>query len=558
MSTTLPERMQKGEASSNGSGKSRMGNLLHPAKRRKAYVALAAVGLVVALVLIGSAVMEGVTSSQRPLVLYPVARSELPITVTERGNLESQQKTEIVCEVENIGYERGGGSNGTQILFIVPNGKSVKEGDMLVELDSAPLRERLDNQEIQTEQARAEQIQAKAKHENQIDQNETTLREAQLQVELAKLELKMYEDGEDGTFQIALQELDLKIEEAKNQIVEAQAAMAMQTTDRTGIEQLYKLGYRGKGDLDQAVYKYLQAEDSLVRATNTLANAMSNRRKLQEYEYPMQKLTLEGKLNTAERALVQVKRDNDSLLAQALAARNAANETLEKEAEKLEKYQAQLVKCKIYAPHDGMVVYADESNRRWANTVIGEGAFVRERQKILTLPDLSRMQVKTAVHESVLDQVEQDMDVTVQIDAFPDRTYKGSVKSVAVLPDQGGWLSSDIKVYETIVTIDEEVEQLKPGMTAVAEIHVDHLKDVLKVPVQAIVQVGDENWCYVDRGGNVERRPVSLGRTNDKFVEISDGLTEGESVVLNPMDVMDHSEDTPSKPSPTADGVAQL
>lgn len=556
MSTTLSKRAEKRELAPNGSAVDGTDRRV-AVKRRKAYAVFAGIGLIAALGLIGTAVMEGMGSSSQPLVRYTVARSDLPITVTERGNLESQQKTEIVCEVENIGYDRGGNS-GTQIIFIVPNGKSVKKGDLLVELDSAPLREILDNQVIATEQARAEQIQAKAKFENQNDQNRTTLDEAALQVELAKLELKMYDDDEDGTFKIALQELELKVEEAKNQIVEAKAAMAMQTTDRTGIEQLYKLGYRGKGDLDQAVYKYLQAEDSLVRATNTLANAMSNVRKLKDYEHPMQKLTLEGKLNTANRALVQVQRDNESLLAQAEAAMIAANQTSEKEKEKLEKYQAQLEKCKIYAPHDGMVVYADESNRRWANTVIAEGAFVRERQKILTLPDLSRMQVKTAVHESVLDQVEPDMAVTVQIDAFPDRTYKGTVKSVAVLPDQGGWLSSDIKVYETIVIINEQVEQLKPGMTAVAEIHVDHLKDILKVPVQAIVQVGDENWCYVDTGGGVERRPVTLGRTNDKFVEIPKGLTEGDRVVLNPMDVVDHTEEASKKPSPTAEGVAQL
>ena len=44
---------------------------------------------------------------------------------------------------------------------------------------------------------------------------------------------------------------------------------------------------------------------------------------------------------------------------------------------------------------------------------------------------------------------------------------------MAVLPDPGGWLSSDTKVYKTVVTIDEEVDQIKPGMTAVVEIHID-------------------------------------------------------------------------------------
>jgi HlyD family secretion protein len=113
------------------------------------------------------------------------------------------------------------------------------------------------------------------------------------------------------------------------------------------------------------------------------------------------------------------------------------------------------------------------------------------------------------------------------------------VQSVAVLPDQGGWFSSDTKVYPTVVTIDEDVEQLKPGMTAVVEIHVDHLQDIVAIPIQAVVQVEDETWCYVDAGGKPERRCIQVGKTNDKFVEIQGGIRTGERVVLNPSAIMD-------------------
>ena len=100
-------------------------------------------------------------------------------------------------------------------------------------------------------------------------------------------------------------------------------------------------------------------------------------------------------------------------------------------------------------------------------------------------------------------------------------------------------MSSDTKVYATIITIDEEVQQLKPGMTAVVDIHVDHLRDIVAVPIQAILQVKDETWCYVHSQGVSERRFVDLGRTNDKFVEIKSGLRVGERVVLNPNAITD-------------------
>ena len=486
--------------------------------------------------------MEDISSQDQPLIFYTATKGDLPITYTERGNLESQVQTTIRCEVESLGYDRNSGSSGTQIIFIVPNGKAVEKGELLVELDAAPLTEKMNDQVIIYERANAEAIQAEAKYKNQQTQNVTRQAEAELVVELAKLNLGMYGDEKDGTFKITLQELDLKIQEAQSQLNQSKAAQLLQEREREGMETLYALGYRGRGDLDQARYKLLQAEDQFEKAKNSLDNAISARRKLVQYENEMRIKELNGALATAQRGLDQVKIDNESLLAQALAAKTAAERALTTEMEKLERYKMLLTKCKIVAPHQGMAVYAMEEDRRSSSSGIAEGAFVRERQRILTLPDLSKMQVKTSVHESILDQVRAGLPVTIKIDAFADRTYRGTVQSVAVLPKQADWMSSDIKVYETIVTIDEAVDQLKPGMTAVVEIHIDRLHDVLSTPVQAVVQVGKESWCYVAKGNSAERRNVKVGKTNDKFVQIVEGLTHGDRVVLNPMSIMDESQ----------------
>lgn len=470
-------------------------------------------------------------------VLYTVQRGELPIVVTESGDLESQKKTKIVCEVESVSFERSS-SSGTQILSIVPDGTFVKENDLLVELDSAPLEERVDTQTLATEKASLEQVQASVKYDNQITQNETLLEEAKLQVELADLALKQFEDESGGTFQLSLQDTELAIQQA-------QAERLIAATDLRGFEELYKLGYKSKGDLAGAQLKSLGADRKLARE-------ISDRKMKVEYEYIKTNLELKGAAATAKRSLIQVERDNKAQLQQALAARDAATRSLKKEQERLKKYKAQLDKCKIYAPHNGMVTYAMEN--RWSTTSnISEGAIVRQRQELINLPDLSRMQVKTSVHETVQDQITPGMAVTVKVEAAGNKTFRGTVKSVGVLPERGNYFNSDIKVYTTIVTIDEEVDLLKPGMTAVADIHVDLLKDVITVPVQAIVQIGDESWCYVNAGSNVERRPVEVGQSNDKFVEIKSGLTVDEQIVLNTGAIMDESSDSASKASGNGD-----
>ena len=488
--------------------------------RQGAVVLLLLVGVAVAGVFAWSMASD-VQGTDAKLVFYTVKEGDLPITVTENGNLRSQKTTELRCEVENIGSQR----EGTAILSIVENGETVEKGSLLVELDAALIQDRLDEQELVTERARSSAIQANVKFENQQTQNETTLAEAELQVELAKLAVEQYEDAEGGTFQLDLQKIDLEIQKAE-------ATRLIASTELSGIEKLKKLGYRSKGDLDQARLKSLQADTSV-------ANSVASRKELVKYTYRKQKKTLEGAVASAERMLTQVKRDNSALLLQAEASKNEADRTLAKEEEKLAKYGTQLAKCKIYAPHSGMATYAIERDRR---SYISEGAKVRERQRIITLPDLTAMEVKTGVHESVLDWINEGMPATVTVDAFPDKTYKGSVKSVAVLADPGEWHSSDVKVYSVIVTIDEPVTRLRPGMSTVVDIHVERVKDVLSVPVQAIIQEKDENWCYVDGGEGVELRKVTVGKTNDKFVEIREGLAQADRVVLNPMSLMDDSQ----------------
>lgn len=503
------------------------------------------------------------------LAFQRVVRSEMPIVLTEPGTLESQQQTIIRCELESMGsggsggprggfggggggfggggggggFRGGGGGGGgfgggdtrPQIIGIVPNGKSVVKGELLMELDAAPIQERLNAQVVNFEYVNAEAIQAVAKYENQKTQNLTFEAEALLKRDLAELNLRMYGDDQGGTYKLTLQELELKIQEARSMTAQSQASVQLQKREREGMQQLYDLGYRGLGDLDQSRYKLLQAEDSFEKAQNSLDNAVSARRKLVQYEKEMMLKTLQGGFATAERSLDQVQVDNASLLSQAEAVKNAAEAALKKEQEKLDRYRLMLAKCKIVAPHDGMVVYATDNGE----PQVGEGFYVYERQQLFTLPNLTAMQVKTSVHESVLLDMQAGLPATISVDAFSGRTFRGSVKIVSMIPRQSNWLTSDIKIYETIVTIDEPVDQLKPGMTAVVEIELEPLRNVLTVPVQAVVVIGQESWCYVDAENGVERRNVRLGRTNSDFIHVVDGLNEAEMVVVNPLAVMD-------------------
>ena len=74
-----------------------------------------------------------------------------------------------------------------------------------------------------------------------------------------------------------------------------------------------------------------------------------------------------------------------------------------------------------------------------------------------------------------------------------------------------------MQVYPTIVTLNEGelIEGIRPGMSAVVDIHVERIEDVLTVPVPAVAQIGEENWMYVESAGGVDKVRVTLGKTNE-------------------------------------------
>jgi RND family efflux transporter MFP subunit len=163
---------------------------------------------------------------------------------------------------------------------------------------------------------------------------------------------------------------------------------------------------------------------------------------------------------------------------------------------------------------------------------IREGATVRERQAIITIPDMSRMSVKVKIHESYIKKIKKGQKARITVDAYPDKVLTGEVTKVGVLPDsQNRWMNPDMKVYLTTITLDSTQDWVKPGMSAKVEILVNKIENCVYVPVQAVSPDGEKQVCYV-AGLKTVRREVQIGDFNDEFIEVKNGLAEGERVLL--------------------------
>jgi RND family efflux transporter MFP subunit len=469
--------------------------------------------------LLGTSVQAGLG-----LVLHEVKSQDLDIVVVERGSLESGKNVDLVCEVE----ARTAQSAATTILQIVKEGSHVTKGELLVELDSASLKDQITQQKIKVEQAKASLTKANTELEITRSQNESDIQAAQIAVELTEIDLRKYVEGDylqerrniDGEIVIAEEELN----------------RAKERFDYS--EKLSKKGYVSASEVEADRL-------SVTKSQNALNVAKEKLRVLDEYTKPRQVKDLENKLEEAKRKLDRVRNEATAKEAQSESGMLAQKLTTETEENTFKKLERQLDKCRLYAPTDGMVVYANDPGaamRGQPQVQIEEGASVRERQKIIRIPDLGSMQVNVKVHEAKVSHVRPGQSARVRVESLPDKTLPATVRTVATTADAQQWFSSGVQVYTVMVGVNESVEGLKPGMTAEVEIFADRLEDTIAVPVQAIVEREGQSYCYVlpPNADVPEIRRVKVGASNDKMAAIEeDGLKVGERVVQNLIAVID-------------------
>lgn len=179
----------------------------------------------------------------------------------------------------------------------------------------------------------------------------------------------------------------------------------------------------------------------------------------------------------------------------------------------------------IMAPEDGMVIYS----RTW-NGKKEPGARISAWDPIVAeLPDLTDMISKTYVNEVDISKVRVGQDVSIQVDAFPDRSYTGNVLKVANIGEE--LRGFDTKVFEIIVQVNEIDSILRPAMTTSNEIVTDVFQEVLFVPLEAL-QSDSLTFVYKENNGRLVKQEVVIGLSNSDHVMIDHGLEQGEMVYL--------------------------
>lgn len=496
---------------------------------------------------------------------FTVRRDNLSIIVTEGGSIRAHKSIQYKCQVE-----RRRDVSEVSILSIVPAGtyitqEDVDDGKVLVELDSSVLEDRLVQERMSLSSDQENVTSAREAYDIQIIDNESDIANSELDVRFALLELQKYlgaelaeeltEDvNEASNLSVHIAPFIEKISKDPNSltgtkswqdikdlqddIVLAEGNLKTAQDTYTGTLKLHDANYVSDLELDRdrltVINRQFQADSAKVSLDLFM-----------RYDFPKTAEDLLSKYIEARRQLQRTHAQCRSRLAQAKAKLSNTETRYKEQEEQVREFEQQIKYCTIKARAPGLVVYGagDTSDMFRAmrgrggvsSGIIAEGEVVTEGQAIISMPDTAAMVAEISVHETEVDKVRPGQPATIVMDAFPDRVLQGEVIEVAPLPDQQrGWMNPDLKVYQTLVKIDGTNDFLKSRMSCKVKILVRQLNDIVIVPIQVVSNRRGKKVCYVTTPQGPEERAVQTGAFNDTFVQIVNGLEEGDEVLLNP------------------------
>ncbi|MCX6561024.1 MAG: efflux RND transporter periplasmic adaptor subunit [Candidatus Aminicenantes bacterium] len=211
-----------------------------------------------------------------------------------------------------------------------------------------------------------------------------------------------------------------------------------------------------------------------------------------------------------------------------------------------------LSKTVFSAPIDGIIT----SLRVEEGEVAIIGTMNNPGTVLMTIADLSVMEVEVEVDETDVIGVKLGQTANVRVDAFPDRVFKGLVTEIgssALQKTAATASTQESRDFKVVVTL-EDPKQLKPGLSASADIIAAEKKDVLAVPISALVlrekkgadgvtikadkKTVEEEGLFIVDAGRAKFVPVVKGITGELEIEIKSGLKEGQEIIAGPYDAL--------------------
>lgn len=471
-----------------------------------------------------------------------VKRGNFRMSIRATGNLEPLIDVEVKSNVE-----------GEVVKLHVNDGDPVEAGEILVELDPKIYQEEQKQAEADVKAAEAQLMQAKLNIELKKERlnSDRTQREAAVKIAKANLETTKAESltrisSAETDIQatknlleqdkIALEQAKISLEQAKLTLAENETSLASTKvaldTAKSEFERnksLHEEELVSKKTLEDAEARHASADSQYKNATKRVESQKqaikSHNRNIERHKTGIktrqatlqyQELNLEHLKKTREKAEeesqirldnaktqlqeLELTIDNEKLLTEQSRVSSDAN--LLRRQSSLKNQEERLAWTVIKAPMSGTVTQLEIEEGEIVTS--GRSAF-SQSPPIMTIADLSKMVVKTFINEVDMERLEEGQAADIKIDAFQTKRFKGNVYEIS----QSGQQQDNIISFEVMIEVDDTSGDIRPGMSADVDIITYEEKDVLLIPIDAVIT--KNSATVTARVGNTS--PFKVGKS---------------------------------------------
>ena len=501
---------------------------VQPKKKKKKKTALIVVGIIVGVLvlIIGGCSylvnkgMKALSSLNQPTI-EDVEKQDLMNYISVSGVVESQNKVNITTTL-----------TGTAIKELnVDVGDYVKEGDVLCEFEDEDLQKEHDSLLKQIEGTDAYEAYQKRKLQKNLADAKSDKNESLADAKKAVDDATAKRDSAYAGYNSLLAQYNSKVSDME-------ALTARQAELKKIIEDAAAAGgdeeeNPGEGGEDVPADGELTPEEELAQVEADILKLSDEISSLAEElgEIKEGLSAFDDAVKAAQDAYNAAAKTADTAIDAANDAIEESNYKVEDTSliDKLEDLDRKLEECKVTAPMDGIITSLNVAEGSMAGSDV-----------LMTIEDSKKLKITVAIDESDILKVEEGQKTVIKTVATGDQEFTGKVTKVVkvVSKDEKGMSTG----YSAEIVIEDKDTDLLIGMNATGKIVLDEIPNVIAVPYDAVMTDEDDNtYVYIAEGNPAQpnvyiarKTFVSVGMETGYYVEIKDGLKEGDTVVTTP------------------------
>jgi HlyD family secretion protein len=446
--------------------------------------------------------------------------------------------SQILNMAGNSTFSQSGTASSLTVSSVcVSVGQQVSVGDVLYELDEESVSELTEQLETNVDKAKAD---LDAVYADQVLSKQTAKYTYDSSVAYGS-----YAQTEYNT-QVA--QLNEAVTEKEEQLEELQASLESYRQQLEETTVLYEDAVQRYEDCKWSVDNTNQSDDTynyvtyfqMMQSQKTTMESLEQKKERLEENVEQAEENVEQaqkSLNAAKRSLAQGLLSAKQTLELRQLAYNTAQETydialayLEEDASEQEDTYAETAqKWAEYSSYVNGTSICSDYNGVITAINLEEGDSINTGTVLVSLYDMDEVSMTVTVDEDDMTDIQPGSDAVINLTAYPDTVFRGSVSEISDAETD----SSGNVTYDVTVTITGDVSGLFQGMTGDITFISEETADVLYVSRRALITDGDKTYVKVrDENGKVKKIQVTTGFTDGTYTEITGGLSEGDTVLI--------------------------